>query len=127
MKYPADGRTIFLEHMKKTGHSPRLADEMKGNGLGSENTVMNWFDEDVHISWRLVESLEQSCLLTNEARHVRYSAAGSFGHARIQRKGCGKRLRELGTAVIKFLEGRRHLTMTPGTFVKLEPLRRVSE
>ena len=64
----------LLEHMKKTGHSPRqLADEMKGNGVRvQKNTVMNWFDEDAHIvAPQSVESLEQIALLTNDTGHVR--------------------------------------------------------
>lgn len=97
----------LLEHMKKTGHSPRqLADEMKGNGVRvQKNTVMNWIDEDAHIvAPQSVESLEQIALLTNDT--------DMFDHASEYFEAC-KRIRrlrkdilkELGAAIIKFLEG----------------------
>ena len=97
----------LLEHMKKTGHSPRqLADEMKGNGVRvQKNTVMNWIDEDAHIvAPQSVESLEQIALLTNDTDMFDH-AAEYFEACRRIRRVRKDILRELGTAIIKFLEG----------------------
>ena len=95
------------EYMERTGHSPRqLADEMKKNGIRVQrNTVMNWIDEDAHtVAPQSVESLEQIACLTNDT--------DMFDHAKEYFEAC-KRIRrvrkdilkELGVAIIKFLEG----------------------
>lgn len=97
----------LLEHMEKTGHSPRqLADEMKGNGVQVQrNTVMNWIDEDAHTvapqSW---ESLLHIAYLTNDLDMLDH-AKEYFEACKRIRKVRKDILKELGVAIIKFLEG----------------------
>lgn len=97
----------LLEHMERTGQSPKIiADKMKENGVRvQKNTVMNWIDEDAHtVAPQSVESLEQIAYLTNDW--------DMFDHASEYFEAC-KRIRrlrkdilkELGAAIIKFLEG----------------------
>lgn len=79
---------------------------MKGNGVRvQKNTVMNWIDEDAHIvAPQSVESLEQIALLTNDTDMFDH-AAEYFEACRRIRRVRKDILRELGTAIIKFLEG----------------------
>lgn len=97
----------LLEYMEKTGHSPKqLANAMKKNGVRVQrNTVMNWIDEDTHtVAPQSVESLEQIALLADDT--------DMFDHAVEYFEACNRIrrvrkaiLKELGAAIIKFLEG----------------------
>lgn len=97
----------LLEHMEKTGHSPKkIADEMKENGVRvQKNTVMNWIDEDAHtVAPQSVESLEQIAYLTNDLDMFDHAAEYFEACKRIRRLRKDI-LKELGVAIIKFLEG----------------------
>ena len=97
----------LLEHMERTGHSPRqLADEMKRNGVQvQKNTVMNWIDEDAHtVAPQSKESLEQIAYLTNDWDMFDHAAEYFEACKRIRRLRKDI-LKELGAAIIKFLEG----------------------
>lgn len=95
------------EHMEKTGHSPKkIADEMKENGVRvQKNTVMNWIDEDAHtVAPQSKESLEQIAYLTNDWDMFDHAAEYFEACKRIRRLRKDI-LKELGAAIIKFLEG----------------------
>ena len=97
----------LLEYMEKNEHSSKqLVDAMKRNGVRvKRNTVMNWIDEDAHtVAPQSVESLEQIALLADDV--------DMFDHAGEYFEACNKIrklrkciLKELGIAIIKFLEG----------------------
>ena len=99
----------LLEHMERTGHSPKkIAEEMKGNGVRvQKNTVMNWIDEDAHtVAPQSVESLEQIAYLTNDLDMFDHAAEYFEACKRIRRLRKDI-LKELGAAIIKFLEGQK--------------------
>lgn len=106
------------EYMEKTGHSPkRIADTMKANGVRVQKaSIINWLDDDAHIvAPQTVESLEQIALLTNDTDmfdHVNEY----FDACRRIRKVRKNILKELGTAIIRQLEGQE----TSGTLIPLE-------
>ena len=99
----------LLEHMEKNGHSPKkIADEMKENGVRvQKNTVMNWIDEDAHtVAPQSVESLEQIAYLTSDWDMFDHAAEYFEACKRIRRLRKDI-LKELGAAIIKFLEGQK--------------------
>ena len=106
------------EYMEKTGYSPkRIADIMKANGVRVQKaSIINWLDDDAHIvAPQTVESLEQIALLTDDTDmfdHVNEY----FDACRRIRKVRKNILKELGTAIIRQLEGQE----TSGTLIPLE-------
>lgn len=113
----------LTEYMKETGHSPkRIADAMKANGVRVQKaSVINWLDDDAHIvAPQTVESLEQIALLTNDTDmfdHVNEY----FDACRRIRKVRKNILKELGTAIIRQLEGQE----TSGTLIPPEIRKRL--
>ena len=113
----------LTEYKKETGHSPkRIADAMKANGVRVQKaSVINWLDDDAHIvAPQTVESLEQIALLTNDTDmfdHVNEY----FDACRRIRKVRKNILKELGTAIIRQLEGQE----TSGTLIPPEIRKRL--
>ena len=113
----------LTEYMKETGHSPkRIADAMKANGVRVQKaSVINWLDDDAHIvAPQTVESLEQIALLTND-KDMFDQVNEYFDACRRIRKVRKNILKELGTAIIRQLEGQE----TSGTLIPPEIRKRL--
>ena len=94
-------------YMERTGKTPqRIAEEMIANGTAVQpGTIKNWLNEDTHtVGPQKPENLEQIALLTDDTEMFDH-ASEYFEACRYIRTVRKSILKELGTAIIRRLEG----------------------
>ncbi len=94
-------------YMERTGKTPqRIAEEMIANGTAVQpGTIKNWLNEDIHtVGPQKPENLEQIALLTDDTEMFDH-ASEYFEACKYIRKVRKSILKELGTAIIRRLEG----------------------
>ncbi|WP_276949491.1 DrmE family protein [Enterocloster lavalensis] len=102
-------KTDLAQYMERTGETPaRIVEKMIANGVSVHPvTIRNWLDEGTHtVGPRKVEYLEQIALLTENVEMFDH-AEEYFEACRDVRHVRRTILQELGTAIIRRLEGEK--------------------
>ena len=97
----------LFAYMERTGKTPQqIAEEMIANGTAVQpGTIKNWLNEDTHtVGPQKPENLEQIALLTDDTEMFDH-ASEYFEACKYIRKVRKSILKELGTAIIRRLEG----------------------